>query len=108
MAGAAHRAVCWHGRLRREKLQRARTSPGRGSEKDRIEATTMTRWERSVPVYGVPVLNRGFWGLLIVVVVGFLLAGFREVVGLGSGVSGMSDPFAWGLWKNFNVMVLTG
>jgi len=68
----------------------------------------MTRWERSVPVYGVPVLNRGFWGLLIVVVVGFLLAGFREVVGLGSGVSGMSDPFAWGLWKNFNVMVLTG
>jgi Ni/Fe-hydrogenase subunit HybB-like protein len=68
----------------------------------------MTRWERSVPVYGVPVLNRGFWGLLIVVVIGFLLAGFREVVGLGGGVSGMSDPFAWGLWKNFNVMVLTG
>jgi len=68
----------------------------------------MTRWERSVPVYGVPVLNRGFWGLLIVVVIGLVLSGFREVVGLGSGVSGMSDPFAWGLWKNFNVMVLTG
>ncbi len=26
----------------------------------------MTRWQRSVPVYGVPVFNRGFWGLLIV------------------------------------------
>jgi Ni/Fe-hydrogenase subunit HybB-like protein len=68
----------------------------------------MTRWERNVPVYGVPVLNRGFWGLLIVVVIAFILAGFREVVGLGGNVSGMSDPFAWGLWKNFNVMVLTG
>jgi len=32
----------------------------------------------------------------------------REVVGLGGSVSGMSDPFAWGLWKTFNVMVLTG
>lgn len=68
----------------------------------------MTHWERSVPVYGVPVLNRGFWGLLVFIVIGLILAGFREVVGLGSGVSGMSDPYAWGLWKNFNVMVLTG
>jgi Ni/Fe-hydrogenase subunit HybB-like protein len=54
------------------------------------------------------VLNRGFWGLLVFIVIGLILAGFREVVGLGSGVSGMSDPYAWGLWKNFNVMVLTG
>ncbi len=67
----------------------------------------MTRWERSVPVYGVPVLNRGFWILLFVVVVGLVLTVFREVVGLGI-TSGMSDPYAWGLWKTFNVMVLTG
>jgi Ni/Fe-hydrogenase subunit HybB-like protein len=67
----------------------------------------MTRWERSVPVYGVPVLNRGFWGLLIAVVIGLVLTVFREIVGLGI-TSGMSDPYAWGLWKTFNVMVLTG
>lgn len=68
----------------------------------------MTRWERSVPVYGVPVLNRGFWALLITVVIAFVLSGIREVVGLGGSISGMSDPYAWGLWKSFNVMVLTG
>jgi Ni/Fe-hydrogenase subunit HybB-like protein len=68
----------------------------------------MTRWERSVPVYGVPVLNRGFWVLLLAVVVGLVLSGFREVLGLGGNISGMSDPYAWGLWKSFNVMVLTG
>jgi len=68
----------------------------------------MTRWERSVPVYGVPVLTRGFWALLALIVVGLALTAVREVVGLGGSISGMSDPFAWGLWKTFNVMVLTG
>lgn len=68
----------------------------------------MTRWERSVPVYGIPVLNRGFWALLITVAIAFVLSAFREVVGLGGSISGMSDPYAWGLWKSFNVMVLTG
>ena len=68
----------------------------------------MTRWERSVPVYGVPVITRGFWALLALIAVGLVLTAVREVVGLGSNISGMSDPFAWGLWKTFNVMVLTG
>jgi Ni/Fe-hydrogenase subunit HybB-like protein len=54
------------------------------------------------------VLNRGFWALLITVVIAFVLSGIREVVGLGGSISGMSDPYAWGLWKSFNVMVLTG
>jgi Ni/Fe-hydrogenase subunit HybB-like protein len=53
------------------------------------------------------VVNRGFWGLLIVIAIGLALTVFREVVGLGL-TSGMSDPYAWGLWKTFNVMVLTG
>ncbi len=68
----------------------------------------MTRWQRSVPVYGVPVLTRGFWGLAALIAIGLVLTAYREVVGLGVTVSGMSDPFAWGLWKTFNVMVLTG
>ena len=68
----------------------------------------MTRWERSVPVYGVPVITRGFWALLALIAVGLGLIAVREVVGLGGAISGMSDPYAWGLWKTFNVMVLTG
>jgi Ni/Fe-hydrogenase subunit HybB-like protein len=42
------------------------------------------------------------------IVVGLVLTAIREVVGIGGVMSGMSDPFAWGLWKTFNVMVLTG
>jgi len=54
------------------------------------------------------VLTRGFWALLALIVVGLVLTAIREVVGIGGVMSGMSDPFAWGLWKTFNVMVLTG
>lgn len=68
----------------------------------------MTRWERSVPVYGVPVLTRGVWALGALIAVGLILTCVREVIGLGGVMSGMSDPFSWGLWKTFNVMVLTG
>jgi len=72
----------------------------------------MTRWERYVPVYGVPVLTREFWAMCALIAVGLVLSAVREVVGLGQlgpvPISGMSDPFAWGLWKTFNVMVLTG
>lgn len=68
----------------------------------------MTKWEEDVPVYGVPVLNRGFWVMAAMVALALLLTFFREAVGLGAPVSGMTDPYAWGLWKTFNVMVLTG
>jgi Ni/Fe-hydrogenase subunit HybB-like protein len=54
------------------------------------------------------VFTRGFWALVVLIAVGLALTVYREVVGLGGSVSGMSDPFAWGLWKTFNVMVLTG
>jgi Ni/Fe-hydrogenase subunit HybB-like protein len=54
------------------------------------------------------VLTRGFWALLVVIAIGMMLTAVREVVGLGGVMSGMSDPYAWGLWKTFNVMVLTG
>lgn len=68
----------------------------------------MTKWQEDLPVYGIPVLNRAFWSLAALVALAFLLTAFREFVGLGGIVSGMSDPYAWGLWKTFNVMVLTG
>jgi Ni/Fe-hydrogenase subunit HybB-like protein len=67
----------------------------------------MKRWERAVPVYGLPVLTRGFWVLAALVVFGGVLTLIREYIGLGA-TSGMTDPFAWGIWKTFNVMTLTG
>ena len=37
----------------------------------------------------------------------FVLTAYRELAGLGP-VSGMNDAYGWGIWKTFNVMVLTG
>jgi len=69
--------------------------------------TKNTTWERAVPVYGVPVLTRGFWALTGIFAFGCILTLIREYVGLGP-TSGMNDGYAWGIWKTFNVMVLTG
>ena len=63
-------------------------------------------WERAVPVYGIAVITPFFLVLLALAFVGFVLAAYREVVGLGP-VSGMNDMFGWGIWKTFNVVVLT-
>ncbi|ABF43239.1 nickel-dependent hydrogenase, membrane protein [Candidatus Koribacter versatilis Ellin345] len=63
-------------------------------------------WERFVPVYGFRVLNPFFVGLCVLIAIAFILTGYRELAGLGP-VSGMNDAFGWGIWKTFNVMVLT-
>lgn len=65
-----------------------------------------TRWERSVPVYGIPLFNGFFWFLLGLVLIAFGLSAYRELAGLGP-VSGMNDAYGWGIWKTFNLMVLT-
>ena len=67
---------------------------------------TEDRWERAVPVYGFPVVTPFFLVLIALTLVAFLLTGYRELAGLGP-VSGMNDAFGWGIWKTFNVMVLT-
>ena len=64
------------------------------------------RWERTVPVFGVPVVTKFFVVLVALTVVAFLLTGYRELAGLGP-VSGMNDAYGWGIWKTFNVMVMT-
>ena len=69
-------------------------------------ARTSSRWERNVPVYGFPVVNGFFLGLLGLALVAFVLTAYRELAGLGP-VSGMNDAYGWGIWKTFNVMVLT-
>jgi hypothetical protein len=69
-------------------------------------ASGSDRWERAVPVYGFPVVNPFFLVLVAMTLVAFLLTAYRELAGLGP-VSGMNDAFGWGIWKTFNVMVLT-
>ncbi len=64
------------------------------------------RWERAVPVYGVALASPFFFLLLALAGLSFGLAIYREIVGLGP-VSGMNDMFGWGIWKTFNVVVLT-
>jgi len=66
-----------------------------------------TRWERAVPVYGFSVVNGFFLALCGMTLLAFALTAYRELAGLGP-VSGMNDAFGWGIWKTFNVMVLTG
>jgi Ni/Fe-hydrogenase subunit HybB-like protein len=64
------------------------------------------RWERAVPVFGIPVASRFFQVLVAMAAVAFIFSGYRELAGLGP-VSGMNDSFGWGIWKTFNVMVMT-
>ena len=70
------------------------------------ERMNENRWERAVPVFGVPVMTRTFLVLLALTLMALVLTGYRELAGLGP-VSGMNDAFGWGIWKTFNVMVLT-
>lgn len=64
------------------------------------------RWERDVPVFGFPVVTKQFVVLCGLILIAFVLTGYRELAGLGP-VSGMNDAYGWGIWKTFNVMVMT-
>jgi hypothetical protein len=65
------------------------------------------QWERNVPVYDVPIWTRPFMGLCGLGGLAILFVTYRELAGLGP-VSGMNDAYAWGIWKTFNTMTLTG
>jgi len=64
-------------------------------------------WERDVPVFDVPIWTRPFKVLCGLGALGLILVTYRELAGLGPA-SGMNDAYAWGIWKTFNTMVLTG
>lgn len=69
--------------------------------------SAVVRWQRGVPVYGIPIFTRPFAVLAAIAALGVSLAFYREFAGLGPA-SGMTDSYAWGIWKTFNIMVLTG
>ncbi len=66
----------------------------------------VVRWQRGVPVFGVPILTRNFIFLAALSIVGFVLVLYRQIFGLGAA-TGLSDGYPWGIWKTFNVMTLT-
>ena len=65
------------------------------------------RWERDVPVFDVPIWTKPFVVACGLGALAFGLVTYRELAGLGPA-SGMNDAYAWGIWKTFNTMVLTG
>ncbi len=65
------------------------------------------RWERDVPVFDVPIWTKPFAVACGLGALAFGLVTYRELAGLGPA-SGMNDAYAWGIWKTFNTMVLTG
>jgi Ni/Fe-hydrogenase subunit HybB-like protein len=66
----------------------------------------IVKWQRGVPVYGVPIVSAPFIATAAVAGLGLLLIVYRQIVGLGP-TTGMTDAYAWGIWKTFNTMVLT-
>lgn len=67
----------------------------------------IVRWQRGVPVYAIAKITPFFIFLCAMGALSIVLSVYRELTGLGR-VSGLNDIYAWGIWKTFNTMVLTG
>jgi len=65
------------------------------------------KWGRAVPVFDVPLWTRPFQVVCALAALALGLVTYRELAGLGPA-SGMNDAYAWGIWKTFNTMTLTG
>src|SRR5262249_47427012 len=108
LPGRSNRALCLAGWRDSRQLERPPAPHGRRRKENRIEAANMIdRWERAVPVYNVPIWTKSFKALMGLGGIAFVLTLYREIAGLGPA-SGMNDAYAWGIWKTFNVMTLTG
>ena len=65
----------------------------------------VNRWQRGVQIYNYPLLSAPFVFFATLAVIGVGLSAVRTFVGLS--FTGMTDDYAWGVWKTFNVMTLT-
>lgn len=68
-------------------------------------STVQNRWQRDVQIFNYPLLSAPFLFWSILAVLGLTLSLGRLFTGLW--FTGMSDDYAWGVWKTFNVMTLT-
>ena len=67
----------------------------------------INRWQRGVPVYETKVVTPWFLLFAALFVVGTAI-GLTRLLGSALGpFSAMTDAYAWGVWKTFNVMALT-
>jgi Ni/Fe-hydrogenase subunit HybB-like protein len=66
----------------------------------------IVKWQRGVPVWGIPIVSPPFLATAAVAAIGVGLVVYRQATGLGP-VTGMTDAHPWGIWKTFNIMVLT-
>jgi Ni/Fe-hydrogenase subunit HybB-like protein len=62
-------------------------------------------WKRDTPVYRASLFTAPFLFFAGLAVLGLVFSLGRLVTGLW--FTGMSDDYAWGVWKTFNVMTLT-
>lgn len=70
------------------------------------ERAVVNVWQRGVPVYGKSIITTPWLILMGVAILGLVLGTIRMFGGLGT-YTGLSDAYPWGIWKTFNVMVLT-
>ena len=96
MVPAADRDLRRHRREAQRELPRASSGNERRTQEDGIDTPdmstatqtqsdlTVVRWQRGVPVFGVPVRTRNFYFLLGLSLLGFVLVIYRQVAGLGA------------------------
>jgi Ni/Fe-hydrogenase subunit HybB-like protein len=68
-------------------------------------STVQNRWQRDVQIFNYPLLSAPFIFWSVLAAFGLTLSLGRLFTGLW--FTGMSDDYAWGVWKTFNVMTLT-
>lgn len=70
-------------------------------------ASLVNRWQRGVTVYEAPLLTPWFVFFVAMFVAGTVIAAVRLFGGALAPFAAMTDAYAWGVWKTFNVMALT-
>lgn len=68
-------------------------------------SASSSRWQRDVAIYKQPLVTAPFVFFGLLAIVSLALSAGRLFTGLS--FTGMSDDYAWGVWKTFNVMTLT-
>jgi len=77
------------------------------SDRPVAQEGVINRWQRGVPVYDAKVVTPWFLFFAGLFVVGTAL-GVTRLLGNALGpFSAMTDAYAWGVWKTFNVMAMT-
>lgn len=72
-----------------------------------LHESVINRWQRGVPVYEARLLTPWFLVAAALFLVGTVIGVARLFGGALGPFTAMTDSYAWGVWKTFNVMALT-